>query len=563
MELHQAVKEIITKYGIVIIATKQFANVLDDMGAFKTTPAATKNVLKGLLDCGFGEILFQAAEKKEPNWQNSARKIVTDYSAKSGYKDELVNGLAGHLLLGVGLIDELPKSNTSQSQQYSAQQKKHKIRDPKELLFALKDDYIKALNDLVSVTNDEFGNLYSFFSTDANTQLYVLDAKIRLVAKEVEDTDIDSWLTKERRKVECKNRPSASQIKQSLEDILRELERDFNTLMEKSVEINDDDFGLKSASFNSESATEFADIEKKIIHIGKRLNEDKTGWIDKTKSDFLAFKNSPISARNGVLDQLQNEYSARLVTLDKETKSGEIDLSDSELKETRRKLINLGSLLHKDMEKWCDFENEKLANERYERAEKKKKRNIFISSAAGLVLLIGGWQGISYTSSADARAAYETTMELANTAYSSGNYLEALTLYEQAENGYDASYSSSSYKGEAHAKAIETTDKIISDWEVQVRPLLQSNKPAQAKSLTLALPPNLVLEGTIGERYNSLSQQIDTDLSTRTSAIVDELLNDLYTHNGHLSESGKQELEDMIAVVRDNYWLNFIMEKTK
>lgn len=563
MELHQAVKEIITKYGIVIIATKQFANVLDDIGAFKTTPAATKKVLKGLLDCGFGEILFQAVEKKEPNWQNSARKIVTDYSAKSGYKDELVNGLAGHLLLGVGLIDELPKSNTSQSQQYSAQQKKHKIRDPKELLFALKEDYIKALNDLVSVTNDEFGNLYSFISTDGNTQLYVLDAKIRLVAKEVEDTDIDSWLTKERRKVECKNRPSASQIKQSLEDILRELERDFNTLMEKSVEINDDEFGLKSASFSSESATEFADIEKKIIHIGKRLNEDKTGWIAKTKSDFLASKSSPISARNGVLDQLKNDYSARLAVLDNETKSGVIDFTDSELKELRRKLINLGSLLHKDMEKWCDIENEQLSNRRTERAAKRRKRNIIISSFAGLALLIGGWQGISYTTSADARAAYEATMSSASAQYNNGNYAEALTLYRQAENDYDASYSSANYKGDAHAKALETSDKIITNWEEQVKPLLQSNKPAKAKVLTIALPNNLVLEGTVGERFSTLSQQIENDLESRTSVIIDELLSDLYSHNGHLSESGKQELEDMIQVVPDNYWLNFIMEKTK
>lgn len=563
MELHQAVKEVITKYGIVIIATKQFANVLDDIGAFKTSPAATKKVLKGLLDSGFGEILFQAVEKKEPNWQNSVRKIVADYSAKSGYKDELMNGLAGHLLLGVGLIDELPKKSATQSQQSSVQQNKPKIRDPKELLYVLKEDYIKALNDLVSVTNDEFGNLYSFFSTDANTKLYVIDAKIRLVSKEVGESDIDTWLSKERRKVEFKNRPSASQVNQSLEDILRELQRDFNTLMEKSVEINDDEFGLKSASFNAESATEFADIEKKIIHIGKRLNDDKTDWIAKTKSDFLASKSSPVSARNGVLDQLKNDYTARLAFLDKETKSGEIDFTDSELKELRRKLINLGSLLHKDLEKWCDTENELLSNKRVERAAKRRKRNIFISSVAGLALLISGWQGISYTSSADARAAYEATMSSASTQYNNGNYTEALTLYLQAENDYDASYSSSSYKGDAHAKALEASDKIITDWEAQVTPLLQSNKPAQAKALALALPSNLVLEGAVGERYSSLTQQIDTDLESRTSVIIDELLNDLYTNHGHLSESGKQELEDMIQVIPDNYWLNFIKEKTE
>ncbi len=286
MELHQAVKNIITKYGLAIVATKQFANVLDDSGAFKTVPVATKKILKGLLDSGLGNLLYQAAEKREPNWQNSVRKVVGDYAIKSGYKDEIINGLTGHLLLGVGLIDELPKSNNIRSTQQQAQSKKIQIKDPKELLYSLKQEYTTALNDLVSVTNDEFGNLYSFFSTEANTKLYVLDAKIRLLAKEIGSSDIHSWLASERRKVEFKNRPSANQIKQSLEDILRELERDLNTLMEKSVDINDDEFGLKSASFISESASDFATLEKKIIKIGKRLNIDKTAWIAKTKSDF-------------------------------------------------------------------------------------------------------------------------------------------------------------------------------------------------------------------------------------------------------------------------------------
>lgn len=563
MELHQAVKNIVAKYGLTIVATKQLANVLDDTGAFKTAPAATKKILKGLLDSGFGELLYQAAEKREPNWQNSVRKLVGDYANKSGYKDEIINGLAGHLLLGVGLIDELPKSNNIQSTQQQTQPKNIQIKDPKELLYALKQEYTTALNDLVGVTNDEFGNLYSFFSTEANTKLYVLDAKIRLVAKDVGSSDIDSWLASERRKVEFKNRPSASQIKQSLEDILRELERDLNTLMEKSVDINDDEFGLKSASFNSESASDFATLEKKILKIGKRLNTDKTSWIAKTKSDFLASKSSPMSARSGVLDQLKNDYSTHLSELDKDTKTGDIDFTDSKLKEIRRKLINLGTLLHQDMAKWCDSENERLAKLRSERAAKKKKRNIVISSAAGLALLIGGWQGISYTSSADARAAYETTMSSANAEYANGNYSEALTLFQKAENDYDASYSSSSYKSEAHTKALDATDKIISNWENQVKPLLQSRHVAKAKAITLALPSNLVMEGANSERYKTLSEQIDKDLAIRTTEIVDELLNDIYAHQGKLSDSGKQELEEMIKVVPDNYWLNFIMEKAK
>lgn len=333
--------------------------------------------------------------------------------------------------------------------------------------------------------------------------------------------------------------------------------------MEKGHIVEDDEFGLKSAKFAPNVVSDLRSIERKIIIIGNKRKEDRQSWIDKTKSDFLASKSSPASVRNGVLDQLKNDYLSRLSELDRSTKSGDIDFSDSTLKDTRRKLINLGSLLGKNMEQWCDTENDKLSKDREVRASKRKKRNTIVSAVAGVALLIGGWQGISYTSSADARAAYEATMASAKAEYAQGDYIAAFDLFQKAENDYDASYSSSSYKGEAHAKAVETSDKIIANWEEKVSPLLQSKKFAQAKLLTLALPANLVLEGNSEQTFKSLSEQIDSDLATRTTEMVDELLNDIYTHQGKLSDAGKAELDEMIKVVPDNYWLNFIKEKAK
>lgn len=561
MELSNAIKDIIDRFGTKVLPTRQFVNLLDDIGGFKDEPAASKKVMKGLLDSGFGELLYKLAEKRDGNWQNSVRKCVGDYAAKSGYKDELINKIAAQLLYSVGLIDELPKMDNSVQNRPTTP--KHRIKDPKELLYALKQEYITALSELLTFTTDEYGHKYGYYSTEANTRLYVIDSKIRLIAKEVGESNIDSWLTVEKSKVEQKNRPTPAQLKQALDDLMSTLERDYKALMEKGHIIEDDEFGLKSAKFAPNVVSDLRSIEKKIIIIGNKRKEDRQSWIDKTKSDFLASKSSPTSARNGVLDQLKNDYLSRLSELDYTIKSGEIDFSDTVLKDTRRKLINLGSLLGKNMEQWCDIENDKLSKERELRASKRKKRNTIVSAVAGVALLIGGWQGISYTSSADAREAYEITMASANAELEHGNYVAALDLFQKAENDYDASYLSSSYKAEAHAKAVETSDKIIANWEEKVRPLLQSKKVAQAKTLTLALPANLVLDGNSEQVFKSLSEQIDTDLATRTTEIVDELLNDIYTHQGKLSEAGKSELDEMIKVVPDNYWLNFIKEKAK
>lgn len=564
MNLIDAIKDLISKKGISIVDTKQFVNVLDDVGAFKNEPAASKKVMKGLMDSGFGALVLQYSKKKDSNWQNVVRKAIADYASKSGYKDELINNIAAAIFYSAGIISELPKTEAASASRSSVvNPSKNQIKDPKELMYALKKEYVSALKELLIIKSDEFGFNYGFFSTEANTKLYVIESKIKLVARELDDRDIERWLYNERQKVLDQNRPNTSDVNRAINDIMSNLIREYRAEMEKGCSIEDDEFGLKSACFYPNVVSDLLAIEKKILAIGKRKNEDKQSWIDKTKSDFLASKSSPISARNGVLDQLKNEYLTRLNSLDKETKTGEIDFSDSELSEIRRKLINLGTLLNQNMVTWCDSENNRVTEERDKRFSKRKKRNIILSSVAGLALIIGGGNLISYTSSSEARATYEATMTSGNTAMSKGNYAAAITLFQKAENEYDASYSSSTYKKDAHSKAAEASDKVIGEWVNQVTPLIQANRPAKAKLITMALPANLVLEGSSEDTYKNITQQIDNSLSARTSAIVDQLLNEIYANNGKLSESSKQELNEMIEVIPDNYWLNFIKEKSK
>lgn len=106
MTLIEAIKQATEKYGTDIVSTRQFVNVLDDVGGFKETPAASKRVMKGLLESGFGQLACQVAKHNKANWQNEARKIVSDYASKFGYKDELINSLASQLLFALGILSE-------------------------------------------------------------------------------------------------------------------------------------------------------------------------------------------------------------------------------------------------------------------------------------------------------------------------------------------------------------------------------------------------------------------------------------------------------------------------
>ena len=50
MELSSAIKDIIDRFGTKVLPTRQFVNLLDDVGGFKDEPAASKKVMKGLLE---------------------------------------------------------------------------------------------------------------------------------------------------------------------------------------------------------------------------------------------------------------------------------------------------------------------------------------------------------------------------------------------------------------------------------------------------------------------------------------------------------------------------------
>lgn len=564
MSLTAAIKDLFSREGIAIIGKRQFVNVLDDEGAFKNEPPASKKVMKGLLEAGFGTLVIQYSNKKESNWQNVVRKTVSDYASKSGYKDELINSISAAILHSAGLINELPKSKiVSLTQKSFSSTSTNQIKDPRELMYALKNEYVSALKELLTIKSDEFGFNYGFFSTEANTKLYVIESKIKLTGKELGDKDIEKWLSNERKKVLDQNRPSEADKTRALNDIMNSLIQEHNAMMEKGYTVEDDEFGLKSAYFRPEVVTDLLSIEKKIVAIGHRKKDEKQYWIDKTKSDFLASKSSPKAERNHVLDQLKIAYKSRLAVLDKETKKGEIDFSDAKLTGIRLKLINLGTLLNKNMIGWCDSENNYVEEERENRLAKRKRHNIILGSVAGIALIFGGCNLIYYTSSSEARDKYETIMASANSEMSTGNYAAAITLFEKAKNDYNASYSSSSYKKEAHSKAAEASAKIIEDWVNQVSPLIESNRVAKAKLLTMELPANLVLEGSTEGTYKELTQKIDKAFSDRVITIIDQLLNEIYANKGKLLPSSSQELNEMIEVDPDNYWLNFIKERSK
>lgn len=560
MKIHEAVKDITTRFGTVSITHAQFVNLLDDVGGFKESPAASKRVLKDLLKSGFAELAYQIAEHREDSWQNKVRKIVFDYISRSGYKESLVQELAANVLLGLGVINELPhleQPSSAKTEQPIA------IKDPKELLYALKQEYITALSELMTIKQNELGILYGYYTSDALTKLYVLEYKMLIVAHNLGHTDFRSWIDSQKADALSNHRPSKKEIDKKLREILTELQAEYSKLVESSIVIEDDEFGLKQAALSQSPTQEIETLEIKIQKVGQRIGCDGKKWIKTTRQTLLDKHSSSVSERMAIFDGLKNSYLNRLKSLDAIQQMGDISTSDSELSELRRKLIKMGCLLQQDMTQWCDSQVEQINQRRAEKAARKKKRNTIAGIAAGLAVLVSGWQGGSYLSSQEAIETYQTTMSQADIAMSEGRYPDALSLYLQAEHNYDGSFSSSSYKSAAHSKAVEASDQIVSNWEEEISNQNQPYKGLQAKLLTLSLPKNLLLEGTTSNVYQTTVASIDVALKEETEKLINDLLTEIYKNKGTLSSEKRALLEEMLQVSPDNYWLNFIKEKSK
>lgn len=563
MKLNEAIEKLVSEQGVSVVASHQFVNILDDMGAFRSEPPATKKITKELLAGGLTEILQTPKKSFDEARQNEEEKCVARYIATSGYQDELVRYIAMHLMYGVGLQDSAPLMKPLRPEVGS----KHHSSIAADSYAALSEHqrkYQASLSELLTIGSDRFGHEYGYYTAEANTTLYILSEKIKLLARETDREDIDSWLEQERARILAKHRPSERQMRMALKETAQSLEADLKTFMKKSVVTTDDEFGLKSASFNAGADDEFRKLEQKIITVGKRMGEDRTSYIERTKRKFLEAHSSPESARKGALDTLRQKYLARLKELDSSTRGKAIDTDDAELADIRRKLINLGALMNlDDLDKWCTTQNSKFIYDRTLRRAKHRKRKIVASTVGGLLLLMGGCGTVVYTSSADSRSAFERTMSAADAAVQKGELAKALSLYIKAGNDYDATYATTTYKNKAHEKAVAVSDRLTDETELQVSAQLEAGDPLEAKMLLTALPAEITLSPQKQENFKTLTDRVETALANRVEVVTDELLDDIYANGGKLSSSGRTKLEKYLKAVPDNYWLNFINEKTK
>ncbi|MDE6498708.1 MAG: hypothetical protein K2L21_08625 [Muribaculaceae bacterium] len=187
-------------------------------------------------------------------------------------------------------------------------------------------------------------------------------------------------------------------------------------------------------------------------------------------------------------------------------------------------------------------------------------RNVLWGMGAAGALLVG-WQALSYASSGEERARFDETMATAEAALHDGDYQAALGHADSAAGAYSAAFMSGVYKDKARAVAKTASERILEAWLADVRRHLGAGRPELAKARTLSLPGNLDLSKSSAALFAETCREIDERLAQRCEAFVEALIADAYSHGGQISGQARLELESILEVVPDNYWLNYFKNK--
>lgn len=147
MELHKAIKEIVTSRGAQMVGNIQIINFLLDYQAFKEKPA-TKLILRDIINSGYAEEIL-SLDATETGWQTKFKKYQHEFIDSCGYKEELATYVFEAIAFGIGLnigdnepeikrefnIDSffnIPEADSKDQEQANSQQQNHDT-DPSDL----------------------------------------------------------------------------------------------------------------------------------------------------------------------------------------------------------------------------------------------------------------------------------------------------------------------------------------------------------------------------------------------------------------------------------------------
>lgn len=354
-------------------------------------------------------------------------------------------------------------------------------------------------------------------------------------------------------------------ILDNLANQLASLQKQYLDLLDRLVTLPQNIYKDAPGYYSTEALNKLYAVEAKIAVIIKETNSTVSlDWCTNKRTEKIEyFKKQKTDAVAKGLDELRCQYTTLLASLIIVPKkfgikrsghyddNGEKKLSSVE-DDIKLNYYNMGNTY----DNWCEKEKNKyLAKYHIDNKSVALQLSAKIGIPAAIFIGASG-TGISYMTSSSAIEQFEHTIALGEQQATAGEYGKAIQLFSDAKNNYTASFRPIHYQG----IAVEHIKKIVNNVTQSSVKMVEEGRLIDANTLLSSLPQEVISENKqLSEQYNSAKSALDKAINDG----LDNLISDIASNHGKLSDTSKQKLNELLKINPNDYWLNFIKNKEK
>lgn len=354
-------------------------------------------------------------------------------------------------------------------------------------------------------------------------------------------------------------------ILDNLANQLASLQKQYLDLLDRLVTLPQNIYKDAPGYYSTEALNKLYAVEAKIAVIIKETNSTVSlDWCTNKRTEKIEyFKKQKTDAVAKGLDELRCQYKTLLASLIIVPKkfgikrsghyddNGEKKLSSVE-DDIKLNYYNMGNTY----DNWCEKEKNKyLAKYHIDNKSVALQLSAKIGIPAAIFIGASG-TGISYMTSSSAIEQFEHTIALGEQQATAGEYGKAIQLFSDAKNNYTASFRPSHYQG----IAVEHIKKIVNNVTQSSVKMVEEGRLIDANTLLSSLPQEVISKNKqLSEQYNSAKSALDKAINDG----LDNLISDIASNHGKLSDTSKQKLNELLKLNPNDYWLNFIKNKEK
>lgn len=230
----------------------------------------------------------------------------------------------------------------------------------------------------------------------------------------------------------------------------------------------------------------------------------------------------------------------------------------------RSKICLLGDELGQDLRRWCEEEKQRVLNSYTYSVQPQRialLSTIIVPSVIFAFLII---RLVSYIKDKEAIDSFQHTISEADACYQAKNYEEALGLYIEASDTYKAPYRYMKYMQIAKDGVNNSSIAIATNLLDSSKVLYEQKNYYQVRSLILDLPEGLDCSSNkeVSQKLKSLRTDVDVKCDAFLSSDIEDIIQAIAKNRGKVSSSTMKQIDYLLQYFPDNYWLNFVKNKT-